>query len=266
MNKFDTVISGGGLSGLITAIALKGMGYKGSIFIAEQQNYPFKANGNFIITPIARQLLHNLPLYRKHNYCEGRFVVYKFVNQKHNISFSLPDTAVMGYSDFIYQLYEIAVNNGVHIRQDTEVLDYNFNDKYIVMLNDKIHFDNIVIAEGSREYPVYDNFLGSDIEEYNFQVNVKSDKGEMQKSSNLIYVGDSGGFKDFLIDINCIYGIISAIYAAETIYKGNNAPDYYESVKDITKNIEASKILRNNRDFDFIKNVLMGVKSYSDYL
>lgn len=125
---YNTVIAGGGFSGLITGIALRGMGYDGIILILEQNKYPFKENYAFVITPMARQLLHYMPLYRKHNYCEGRYIAYKLVNKEYNLCFEIPDTAVTGYSDFIYVLCEIAEDNNIEVKQETKALDYNFDD------------------------------------------------------------------------------------------------------------------------------------------
>lgn len=90
---------------------------------------------------------------------------------------------------------------------------------------------------------------------------------ETIRNKNVIYVGDKGGFRDFLTDINCTYSLISAILAAENIYSGKSVIDYYESIKYLTREIEASKILKNNMsDFSFLKNVLMGSRSCLSYL
>ena len=267
MNKFDVVITGGGLSGLVTAIMLRCNEFDGSIAVVEERSYPFRTNDDFVITPIARVLFHNMPLYRKHNYCEGRYCVYNLVNEEYDLSFEMPDTAITGYSDFIYVLYEIAVNNGITLIQNTKALDYNFEDKYVDAMCGNIYFGSLVIAEGSGKHFGKNVFCGSDIEKYNFSVNKLPAKIEPIKSENIIYVGDRGGYYDSLADVNCTFAIISAYYAADVLSKGESRNKYYENMKFVAKELEAIKILKNNAaSFEFIKEILIGARNYMSFL
>ena len=54
--------------------------------------------------------------------------------------------------------------------QNTKVLDYNFDSKYIVTVNGKIYFENLVIAEGMTKAHPSVKFAEEDAEEFDFHI------------------------------------------------------------------------------------------------
>lgn len=267
----DVLISGGGLTGLLAAIAIKSHNIGRSVKVIEQGTYRSltKNQKPLILTPLVRQLLHKLPLYEEYNYYEGRCQVYSFINDEHGLDFKIPVSGIVAYGTFIQILLNIAKINDIEVVESIKTFDYNFAEKYIVIGAGNMDYNVLIIAEGDGKLPYNEDELKieSDINEYRFKINSSESYTPTlfrKLGGKAFCIGDFGGYKDRLIDINCGFGVISAIYAAECIAVGKDSFDYYAYMAAFEKGIKISNTLRcNKKGFEFIPNILMG-GSYSD--
>lgn len=271
MNKEinEVLIIGGGFTGLFAAIALKSFKNDLNITVIEQGKYSTLTK-NFkpvILTPLVRQLLHKLPLYEQYNYHENRHLVYNLINEQYELNFKIPDTSIIYYGSYIQILLNIARTNDIEVVESTKALDYNFSEKYIVTNKEDMYYNNLIIAEGNNELTYDEEIIKieSDIRNYSFKIKDVTGPFDFRKSYDQVFnIGDFGGYKDRLIDINCSFGIISAFYAAECIANGESSFMYYDYMKDFESEIYASSNLYYNKDkIGLISNILSGEKLYS---
>jgi flavin-dependent dehydrogenase len=261
----DTIIVGGGFSGLLAAIHLKELNSEHSVTVLEQGNYPLRHNAFMILPPLTRQLLRRITPLNNYKFNEGRFLIFKIADLERDIVIETVDTAVVNYLDFVQMFYEIAQRMGVNIRHSQRVEMVNPREKLVELQSgERIGFSNAIEASGAADSAKNERVLFShssvdqDIYCYPMKCAYTLEKAEKnavfkvmpteenlpENNADTIKIGDMNGYIDHFIDIHTRYTVISAISAAETVYGGKDVRYYYRSMEKISDDIKYSQLVR----------------------
>ena len=265
MSDIDTIIIGGGFSGLLAAIHLKGLNTAHNVTVLEQNAYPLQHNAFMILPPLARQLLRRVAPLNEYKFNEGRFLIFKIADIERDIVIDTVDTAVVNYLDFVQMFYQIAVNMGVRVWQNQEAARVDIRNKQVELADgSRIGFHGVIEAAGAaasakREsvlfrhttvdqdifcYPVQCAYALEKAEKNAIYKVIPSEDNLPKINSVTIQIGDMNGYIDHFIDIHTRYTVISAIYAAEAIYAGKGTKAYYRNMESIADDIKFSLLVR----------------------
>jgi flavin-dependent dehydrogenase len=261
----DTLIIGGGFSGLLAAIHLKDLNSKHTVTVLEQNEYPLRHNDFMILPPLARQLLKRITPLIKYKFNEGRFLIFKIADLERDIIIETVDTAVVNYLDFVQTFYEIALRIGVNIRHSQKAVKVDTYKKFVELESGgQINYVSLIEASGAAGSAKNESVLFShstvdqDIYCYPLKCAYTLEKAEentvfkvLPTADNLpktfagtIKTGDMNGYIDHFIDIHTRYTVVSAISAAEAVYAGKGAKYYYRSMENIADDIKYSLLVR----------------------
>ena len=264
INAADAIIVGGGFSGQLAAIHLKGLDNKHEVVVFEQEDYPLCHSGFMILPPLTRQLLKRVTPLNNYKFNEGRFLIFKIADMERDIVIETIDTAVVNYLDFVQMFYQIALQIGVKVCHNQRVLRVDTRRKIVELhTGQQLSYGNIIEAGGAAASVKHENVLfkhftvDRDIYCYPMQCAYTLEKADenaickvvptadnLPKKDDTIKIGDMNGYIDHFIDIHTKYTIISAISAAEAVYSGKGARAYYRSMENIADDIEYSLLLR----------------------
>jgi len=261
----DTVIIGGGFSGLLAAIRLKELNREHSVTVLEQSDYPLRHNAFMILPPLTRQLLRRITTLNNYKFNEGRFLIFKIADLERGIVIETVDTAVVNYLDFVQMFYEIAQRMGVNIRHSQRVDKVDTREKLVELHSgERISFFNVIEASGAAGsaknervlfshssidqdiycYPVQCAYtLKKDEKNAVFKV-IPTEENLPNDNADTIKIGDTNGYIDHFIDIHTRYTVISAISSAEAVYGGKGVRYYYRSMENIADDIKYSQLVR----------------------
>jgi len=276
----DTIIIGGGFSGLLAAIHLKELDSGHTVTVLEQGEYPLQHNTFLILPPLARQLLKRITPLNNYKFNEGRFLIFKIADLERDIIIETVDTAVVNYLDFVQMFYEIAQNLGVNIRDNHKAIRVDTRKRLVeTQCGQKIGYGSVIEAAGAAAsvknesvlfrhstvdqdiycYPMQCAYtlsaLTGSTEQAERPALEKVDKNTVFKVvptadnlpktyAGIIRIGDMNGYIDHFIDIHTRYTVVSAISAAESIYGGKSAKFYYRSMENIADDIKFSLLVR----------------------
>jgi|GEM_PF-3704694 len=264
-DKTDTVVIGGGFSGLLTAIHLKELDSKRNVTVLEQEVYPPQYNALMILPPLTRQLLRRITPLNNYKFNEGRFLIFKIADIERDIVIETIDTAVVNYLDFVQMFYQIALQMGVEIYQNCQTVKIDKKLKLVETSNGKsIGYAHLIEAAGagaaSKNESVMFTHAAVDRDIYcyplqcaytlekadvNTVFKVVPSEASLPKTFNgTIQIGDMNGYIDHFIDIHTRYTVISSIYAAEAVYSGKGAKSYYRNMDSIAEDIKHSLYVR----------------------
>ena len=266
IDKTDTIIIGGGFSGLLAAIHLKGLSPKCRIIVLEKDEYPFVDNTFMILPPLVRQLLKRIAPLNNYKFNEGRFLIFKLADIERDIAIETTDTAVVNYLDFIQMFLQIAQNIGVEVcRNQNAVLVDKYNKQINLSSGLDIAYSNIIEAAGAAasvkkesvlfrhdtadkdiySYPMQCAYTLEKAEKNSIYKVVPDDEDNLPRSyTHTIKIGDMNSYIDHFIDIHTRYTVISAIYAAEAVFSGKGAKAYYRNMDAIADDIKYSLLVR----------------------
>ena len=265
IDNVETAIIGGGFSGLLAAIHLKGLDPDRGVVVLEQGGYPIQNNAFMILPPLARQLLKRIGPLNDYKFNEGRFLIFKIADFERDVVIETVDTAVVNYHDFIQMLLQIAMSIGVEVYRNHPALEVDARNKRIELSGGAfIGYTNIIEAAGAAASVICERVLfehsivDSDIYCYPMQCAYtfeRADNNAIYKVvpaednlpktySDTIKIGDMNGYIDHFIDIHTRYTVVSAIYAAEAVYSGKGARAYYRNMDSIADDIKYSLFVR----------------------
>jgi len=261
----DTIIIGGGFSGLLAAIHLKELDCERSVTVLEQGDYPPQNNAVMILPPLARQLLRRITPLNNYKFNEGRFLIFKIADIERDIIIETVDTAVVNYLDFVQMFYRIASHMGIEVCRNRQATRIDKSRKRVEMPSGmSIGYANLIEAAGAGASAKNESVLfqhsavDQDIYCYPMQCAYKLEKADenviykvvptednLPKTfSGTIRIGDMNGYIDHFIDIHTRYTVISAIYAAEAVYGGKGCRAYYRNMESIADDIKFSLYVR----------------------
>lgn len=253
----DTLIIGGGFSGLLAAIHLKGLDPERSVTILEKGSYPPQNNMVMILPPLARQLLRRVKALNNYKFNEGRFLIFKIADVERDIAIETVDTAVVNYLDFVQTFFQIALQMGVMVCQNCQAIRVDKSRKCVELPSgESIRYTNLIEAAGVVASTINESVLfqhsvvDQDIFCYPMQCAYKPYKVVPTKDNlpktfdRTIRVGDMNGYIDHFIDIHTRYTVISAICSAEAVYGGKGFKAYYKNMESIADDIKFSLYIR----------------------
>lgn len=263
LQSVHTLIVGAGLSGLITAICLREKDPNMNILVVEANTFPSNDTDPIILDPISRNILHGIGAYKDYDFNEGQYRVFRLVNYDYGIQLDSEDTAILPYTNLIYTLYAIAVQNGVDVHLKSEVTSIDYQNKYVTLVGDmRVAYTNIVNATGSYANPKFQMIdwsspiIDDDIPEYNISVNGKATHEGLRvlqpvtanypsKGRDYIAVGDAGCYVDFFTYNSANLAIISGVTAADTIINNDPIQVYYDKMQSFRNHIIGSVAVRS---------------------
>jgi len=264
---YDTVVIGGGFTGLLSAIYLKELKPEQKILIVERQAYPFKNNKVIIMPPLVRRLLISIKSFNTYKFNEGRFICYNFKIDSLDIAFPVENCSLVNDVELTHTLYSIAVLQGIDFLVNFEMISVDeFKKRVYLSKNIEVTYDNYIDARGVRGLPKYFNTLEK--EDYidsdrlfmpipfpkNFSVESVGNViypspmiENLPKESGLIYkVGACGGYVDYVTYNSIRYYSISAVTAAVNIATNSSIMEYYKSMKEVMEDVIASIEIRQS--------------------